>query len=219
MSSSRIEIVTPPVSKNLTTLEAAQSELHLTGQQELQRLEWLIKQASGLVASYCNQPLVRTRYKEIWRRYHYPGFGGWDAPGFGLYLGNRRRPLLLSRMPVVSLFAATVDGIALEVEDIMVEGSGRIHGVWGGGVIAITYDAGYIAADQENTDIPPEIERACLDTISALWYRSKRGDPTLKRDRVDGIGDTEYYDPTVTGNGSVPPSAMQALSNYRRINV
>ena len=221
MSSSKIEVVTPPVSKALTTFEAAQAELHLTNSDELQRIEWLIKQASGLVASYCNQPIVKARYKETWRRYHYPGFGGWDAPGFGLYLGTygNRRPLLLSHFPIKQVVSATCDGVALDIDDIFVEGSGKLQGVWGGGVIAVTYDAGYIAADQPNSDLPPEIERACLDTVSALWYRSRRGDPTLKSERVDGIGTTEYFDPGATGSGPIPLSAMDALSTYRRINV
>lgn len=107
--------------------------------------------------------------------------------------------LLLSRRFVGTISVFTFDGSAMDPADYEVEaGAGVIYrlcdgrpSTWAPGNVAITYQAGFV-------EIPADLALAARTALREAWSGGER-DPLMKRDKVDGVGEQEFW---VGGLGS-----------------
>lgn len=210
---SLLRVVTPPSSSMLTTLDAVRDELGNYDPLSAARMQRLIREASGLVSAFMDCRLAKARYEET--------FG---SPTLCVQAGWRHTsPLTLSVLPVVQIVAVVSGGVTHDASLVTVGADGQLAGWWGRGATVVTYDAGYVVPGQASLSVsstlPADIERACIDTVVALWHRAGRGDPMIRSESVEGVGSTSYLDPASGPAAALPPTAVAALASYRSINV
>lgn len=192
-------LVSAPASTALTTFTAVSDELGTPDQ----RLLGLIDQASSLIGDYLGRELARATVRETFRL-------DWSDDGLA--------PLFLARTPVATISALVDGGAALDVSSLDFDpASGLLHRCRQSHVTVVTYDGGYVLPGQPNRDLPASIERACIDTVVALWHRAGRGDPMIRSESVEGIGATSYLDPASGSAAALPPTAVAILEGYRRL--
>lgn len=90
-----LTVVTPAQSYDLTVLATVKAELGITDRSEDENLTRWIKQASDVIAKYCNRVFAQETVSETFR------------------LATRESNLLLSRYPVVSIAAVQETGETL----------------------------------------------------------------------------------------------------------
>lgn len=190
-------VVTPPASTALTTVGAVAGDLGT----EDPRLASLIDQASGLIIDHIGRDLARATVTETFRA----------QPG-EVVCG----PLILSRTPVAVISALIEGGIAQDLTALDFDPtSGLLYRHTMSCMTVVTYDGGYIMPGQVGRDLPASLERACIDTVVALWWRASRGDPMIRSDSVEGVGSTSYLDPASGSAGALPPTVVAALNSYQ----
>jgi len=159
-----LQILTPATTGNLTTLDTVKQDLKITDSSQDVILNRLILEASSKITSYCR----RTTFgSESLRQIEY---------------GPLPCVVLARDLdPVISL--VTVDGNA--TTDYELDGSllyrmaSNSRTTWESGRILIEYTAGYVLLG----NLPPAVERACLDTIKHLYFNTDR-DAQLKGEKV-----------------------------------
>lgn len=117
--------------------------------------------------------------------------------------GGRDR-LLLHTYPIVTVDAVTINGAALDVTTLDVDGaSGIVYGTFNGGRrgVIVSYTAG-------RTTLPADLRQAVLELVAHLW-ESQRGSAPA----AGGFGDT---DPPPTGTFPGLPYAVQKLIEPHR---
>lgn len=211
-----LEVVTPAVSLLLTTLEAVKTDLEipLSDTSKDAILESLIADVSDEI-QHEFQFFCRQTYLE-------------KLPGYGNYR------LMLSRTPIVSITSVLhnsepVTGYAIENKE-----AGflyrRLGWCWTASVgwkitgyvipnsehseYEVTYVAGYLAADHQNSDMPGEIQRSARETVID-WYKAIGRASDIQSKSVGDLSITY-----VTGNGvkmGIPPRAMSRLEKWRRL--
>lgn len=203
----KVRIVTPPVSTKLTTVLAVQSELHLIEVQDLDRISLLIDQASSIVCDYCARQFAQATVSETI-------YSNWRESDWQYDCGSTQ--IILTRLPVVEIVGIKLNAVPFLYNHLDYdEEAGVLELQSGARDVEVIYKGGYILPGQEGANLPGAIERACIEVAAGLWNRSSRGDPLLKRERVEGIGETEYFDPSVLGQGALSSVAMSALATYR----
>lgn len=219
-----VKVLVPPVSTSLTTLDAVREEIQEYGADA--RLTRLIRQASQLIVGHCGRNFARSRVAETFvmdgglRGGNYNDGAGYR--GYGAMSGSVPGSFSLSLTPIVSLVSIFEDNHETDLSRIDWDTDSGIVHRWGFGYrTVITYDGGYLLPDDPNSTLPSDVERACIDTVSFLWFRSGEGnrDPMIRSETIDGIGSTSYLDPGKTGSASLPPSAVDALTSYLNIRV
>ncbi len=123
--------------------------------------------------------------------------------------------LMLSRRPVTSIISVTIDGEALDADEYEVDpATGLLTRLsddrpicWPCGKIEVQYIAGYATA-------PDDLKLAASKLATSLNAENAK-DPGLKREKVDGVGELEYWvapssDPLLTNEIS------QLLAPYRQ---
>jgi len=193
-----ITVVTSPTTNALTTVETAQRELRLEGQDDLAGLQELIDKASEACAQWCGRP---------------EGFGRSEVTQT-VRARNMRGPIILERDLAPAIVSVTLDGEALTADDYESDGAllyrlvDDERAAWSGKVV-ITYEAGFANL----TTLPHAIESACLLTLA--WMHHLRGENPLERRHDNGLVSISYMD---TANG-IPPAAAELLGPYRRITL
>lgn len=91
--------------------------------------------------------------------------------------------------------------------------SGDVITSWGG-LVEITYSAGWLLPGEEGVNLPATIEHSVLLLIGAIWSAQQR-DPGVKSESVDGISRTDYW-VQGTANRLPDPTAECLLQTYRR---
>ncbi len=192
-------------SSALTTPGAMQAELNDFSQPTLARLAPLIRQASGLVRTAIGREIIRAQVMET------VTLDPCDpCPD----------TIVLSRVPIVEVIAASADGALIDPEGLVLDSeTGILSPASFSSTLSLTYQAGYVAADLRDSDMPGEIERACMDTVVALFFRAGRGDPMIRSESVEGIGSTSYLDPGQGAAAALPPTALAALAGLRFVSV
>lgn len=204
---SSLEILTPAACMDLTILETAKAELGIpdsdTSQDEY--ISGLIKQASGIVADYCNQVFGAEEVLEtFWA----------DAPS--AYV----RSLMLAREPVISIDSVEVDGIVLDPSEYRMASDGHLHRLDTVGMTywvltstaIVTYTAGYVLLD----DLPYGVERAALSLIKG--YASGKGrDPYVRSEEIPGLRTVAYQVGSLGDAESLPPEVVALLRPHRRL--
>lgn len=195
-SGRRTTIITPPTQTALTTPTAIKAELPEAKPSVALRIPGLIEQASGIIVGYLGRDLARATVKDTFYGHH-----------------HHQSVLVLSRTPVASVdtviaAGAEQDGGSLNI-DMM---TGVFYAF--GHQVQVTYDGGYLLPGQQGRDLPYAIERACIDLVLALWWRSGRGDPMIRSESVDGIGSTSYLDPAPGMAAAMPHAVAASLQPF-----
>lgn len=121
--------------------------------------------------------------------------------------------LVLSRRFVTAIASVVEDGVTLTADDYEIErSSGVLRRVsdnmyirWLQAKIVVTYTAGF-------SSMPTDLKHAAELVVRQMSSQTDR-DPMVRRERVDGVGETEYWVGTVDGGDS--PTAM-AVRNLLR---
>src|SRR5262245_46874714 len=179
---SSLEIITPAACLDLTVLDTVKMELGIPISDVSQddQLTVLIKQASGIVADYCNQVFGAEEVLEtVWT----------DAPS------SYERSFMLSREPVISVDSVVIDGATIDPSQYRVASDGHLHRLDTIGmtfwcltsVAEIHYTAGYVLLD----DLPHGIERATLSLIKE-YHAGLGQNPLIRSEEIPGIRRVDY---------------------------
>jgi hypothetical protein len=204
---SSLEVITPAACLDLTVLDTAKAELGIpesdTSQDEF--IATLIKQASGIVADYCNQVFGAEEVEEIF----------WaDAPS------TWARSFMLAREPVISIDSVEVDGLTLDPSAYRMASDGHLHRLDTVGMtywcltstVIVRYTAGYVLLD----DLPYGVERAALSLIRE--YHSGAGrDPRVRSEDIPGLRSVTYQVGRAGDAPTLPPEAVALLRPHRRL--
>jgi len=211
-----LEVLTPAVSLLLTTLEAVKTDLEIP-------LSDTTKDAilNDLIADVSDE--IQREFQFLCRQTYLEKF-----PAYGSYR------LMLSRTPIVSI--TSVQHNSEPITDYAIENREagflyrRLGWCWTASVgwkivgyvipnsehpeYEVTYVAGYLAADQQNSDMPGEIQRSARETVID-WFKSLARASDIQSKSVGDLSITY-----VTGNGAkmaIPPRAMSRLQKWRRL--
>lgn len=206
-------VVTPATAaaKIFVDLATVKSYLGITENNDDAFLNLLRGWVSAEIAGYCNRVFaVETVTDELWpQRDPYP----WLIPG-GV------KPLQLTRFPIIPAgvtsvienAVALVDGTDYRVDyekgQLTRLNSASIYPrQWPPWAISVTYSAGYNPMD-------PPIVDAALRLVNAR--RLSRGrDPYLRQESIPGVLERQFWIPTGTDVGNMPPDVSDILDNYR----
>lgn len=202
-----IEIVTPAACLDLTVLATAKAELGIPSADTSQddQIAVLIKQASGIVAAYCDQVFGEETVTEtFWA----------DAPS------EWARSFMLEREPVTEIVNVVIDGATLDPSEYRMSTDGHLHRIGSTGVCqwawtseaVITYTAGYVLLD----DLPYGVERAALLLIKG-YYLGIGGDPRIRSEDIPGVRSVTYALGSATEAATMPPDVAALLKPYRRL--
>lgn len=130
------------------------------------------------------------------------------------------RYLRMSRRPIVSVASIVLDGTTLDDTGYEIDArQGRIYRLsddassyWSGTKATVVYDAGWAT-------VPSDLKLAASKLARMLWSEdgpNARSDPNLKRQRVEGVGEREYWvapasDPLMSGE------IRELLAPYREM--
>jgi hypothetical protein len=201
-----LTVLVKPTLTDMTTVNAVSLELDDTSDRMFLRGPSLISQASWMIRKYIGRELARQQVIETFT---------WE-------LGDDYRGIpqdyLLTGFPIVSIDGVICDGTTWTTDDYWVNlDTGSFGAVKWGIDTSVTYTFGWIMPSQPNADLPPDLERACIDTVSALWHRPERGDPMIRMDRVEGVGLTSYFDSQKSDGMGLPQSVLAILESYRAV--
>lgn len=206
-----IDVISPAVCMDLTTLATAKAELGIPALDTTYdaQIAVLIKQASSVVSAYCEQVFGQeTVAQTFWTDYP----SEWVSS------------FMLARDRVVDVASVDVDGTILDPSEYRLATDGHIHrinNISGGSCLwtwtqeaVITYTAGYVLLDS----LPYGVERAVLTMIKD--YHSGVGrDPRVRAEDIPGVRNVTYW---VGGMGAgnqastLPPDVIALLAPYRR---
>jgi hypothetical protein len=202
-------VITPAPTIDLTTLDAAKTELRVSGSAQDATILDLIRQASDAIADYCGQPFGRELVEQT-----------------EIDMGGRSA-LVLERTLAPAIESVTAGGSSLDASAWVLDGAilrfpgGHYGGHDGGhdgarywGPVIVRYSAGFELV----AGLPYAVERACLITVAA-WYGARGRDPLLRGETVEGVGSFTYATPAAAaaGDSMLPGDAEKAVRRYRRI--
>lgn len=201
-----LEIVTPAVSQDLTVLATVKQELGiatLVTTHDAKIQNW-IKQASDAISRHCNRVFGQETVKQT------------------IFLDRELRDLVLDRIPVDTIAEVKVDDVALATTDYLVgpqDGilnrlSSGAMSCWSCGKIEISYVGGFTLL----SELPYDIERACISMVTALYMQSGR-DPLAKRIEIPGVMTTDYWVGGTGRPGELPPDVEALIAPYRSMRV
>lgn len=208
---SSITVSTAPASVEMTTLATARDELGIAGTGSDARIQRYIREASARIVGYCGRDFASAVLVETFRP---------DPCG---RLGQDLDCLLLSRTPVASIASVAEDGAAVDASgyelaadtgELWRIGSSGERTAWSGTVATVTYRGGYAMV----TDLPEELEAACLELVRLAWFQRQR-DPSLRSESVPGVRDAAYQIGTPGGADGLPDTVRAVLDRYRRLTV
>ncbi len=198
-----VTIVTGAASTDLTTVAAVKDELGITGTSEDEKILTWIRQASSMIAGYCNRVFAEETLSEQFR------------------LTREEAVLQLRRWPVSSITSITQD------EDDPLDGdtdyefdpdTGQVWRLisdirvsWAAQKIVVVYVAGYELLGE----LPYEIERAAISLVK-LYRSSATRDPMLKSESIPDVWEGTYWVGAPPGGG-LPPEVTVLIDPYREI--
>lgn len=196
-----LTVITPAKSYDLTTVAAVKAEMGITDRDDDAVLSRYIKQASDAVAQYCNRVFPLETVSETFRAAPIPA-------------GYRQSAVMLQRYPVTEVVSVSESGSLLDPSLYEIDADdGTLHRLgdsgnsacWSSGTLIIVYTAGFAIPG----GLPNGVERATIQLVKQYAGAGDR-DPSVKSERVDGAGTTEYFDGDPTG---LPPD-VQGLLNF-----
>lgn len=202
-----LTVTTAAADLALLTLAETKAAVGVTGTSQDPALETLRQRVAAIVAAECNvapagvDPV--TLRQETLREVLRPR------------LVTSR--VLLSRRPVVSVDAVVVDGVTLAGSDYEVDKAGAIlcrlvndtPAAWLPGKIVVDYVAGW-------DTVPDGLKLAAAKMSLLIWSENGPAprDPSIKRERVDGVGEIERWVGPDT-DPAFPQEVKDLLRPYR----
>lgn len=207
MQSTSQEVVVPPASRDLTTLDVLREELEITDHKSDARLARWIHDASEQVVDFLGRDLAEQTTLETF----------FQATTFHTRVAHR---LLLRQWPVTAVNSIVIDGISWDPsfylvrkpqgEVVNLDMYGR-PSVWRGYRIEVNYTAGFELIGA----LPRAIERATLLLLRS-WFAARSRDPSLRSESVAGIVTQTWFDPTaVRAGAAMPPEAAALLEPFK----
>lgn len=132
-------------------------------------------------------------------------------------LKSEHGSIILARRPVVEITSATFsdDSVDYEVDaaaGILRQVSGDAYINWGIGPVEVVYSAGYAT-------VPDDLKYAAMRFVQSEISVASR-DPTLKRLKIEGVSEREWWVPDNPNNDSiVPPDVMDILIRGGFVNM
>ncbi len=197
-----LEILSAAANSDLTTLATAKRELGVADATQDAHIADLIREASDLVAQWCNRS----------------GFGRQTLRQTERLAGPVD-VLVLQRDLGVLVSSVTEDGLALSAGEYERGGvlvyrlRGDVRVPWTARMVVAEYDAGFVLPD----DVPPALERACLDLLAGLWHGQGR-DPAVRNETTEGVGAVGYFEHRAD-TLPLAPDRLAALERYRRFHL
>jgi hypothetical protein len=205
---SKLAILTPAVSRDLTTLETARAELGLTeadtsADDDIMRM---IHEMSSVVVGYCGQSFAEETVEETF----WP-----ETCGEGL------DSVVLSRAPISTVTSVELDGSELSTGDFEIDEQKAILYFLRNGCacacrwfrsLVVTYSAGYPLLD----GLPEAIERATLIMIKDQ-YNSIGRDPSMRSETIPGVH--SYTLGGADSSTSISSAVAGLLDPYRRYSI
>ena len=197
-----LELLSAAATGDLTTLATAKRELGVTDAGQDARITDLIREASDLVAQWCNRS----------------GFGR-ETLRQTERLASPTDVLLLQRDLGVLVSSVTEDGAALTTGEyergdmLLYRLRDGVRVPWSARTVIVEYQAGFVLPDEA----PPALERACLDLVAGLWHGQGR-DPAVRNETTEGVGAVGYFEHRAD---TLPLAAdrLAALERYRRFHL
>lgn len=205
-------ILVDPESTDMTILETVKEELNKDDNADDAKLGRYIRQASLAIQRHLNRNLARAEVTDSFRM----NGNSWSG------LSSNPSPLLLSHYPLVDINSVVVDGAPLDESEFEIDdASGRIWRVtsegtrisWGSKV-----DISYVGGYEMLTNLPEDLEQACIMLVVGNWFRSGR-DPLVRQESIPGVADFSYWVGGIGDNGALPPDVLALIEPYRYIAV
>src|SRR5579885_1641613 len=228
-----LETVVPvanAAARQLTTVANVKAMLGITDTSSDTLLGQLIDRVSGQIAGYCrlardvvgNRPTLGAEsLRATW-------YAPTDFPNYVEFRNvneYRRGPALYLpwRVPITAIIGVIEDGtdLVLGTDYKFIGGfSGRLERLdaqgrpafWSPNAIVVEFDCGWSLP----TDVPPEIEAACIDQIRYVFLGRKR-DPAIRSEAVQEVATVSYSVPggDAIGDSGLLPNVEAALQDYR----
>lgn len=130
----------------------------------------------------------------------------------------RREAVKLARRPIASITSVTYCGALLGASDYEVDTSAGLmwrlsadcRVCWSAGKLVVVYIAGW-------QTVPHELKLAAAKLASAIYQEGTR-DPNLKRVRIEGLSEREYWVPP-TSDPLIPSEVADLLSAFINISL
>lgn len=208
---SKLEVIIPAYTQDLTVLETAQVELGVAETDTTMdaQIVALIHQVSAAIGSYCG----RVFGEETVRETFWP-----SACAEGI------DSIVLDRTPVSFAVGVELDGQELGTGDFdLDEGKGILYFQRGGCAcscrwfrsLVVTYQGGYPLLDS----VPFDLERAALILIKDQFYAVGR-DPNLRSETIPGVHSFTFGDASsATSRNMMNPEIAGLLDPYRRFPI
>jgi len=208
-----IEVLVPPATTKLTTLDTVKAELGIADNTQDALLNTLIEQASSFIKNYCEREFGRATYREF-------------VPSYG------NQYLVLSQTPIQSVeYIKLMDYEIPQSNYLILKDKGMIYSRYGWSweillygktvtsipipgseipIYEVKYTAGYVLPS-ETTDgerLPTIIERVCIDLVKIYYYSAQRD---------VSIGSERFGDYSVTYKENRIMEIANILDSYRRV--
>lgn len=196
-------------SHDLTVVAALKEELKIPARDKSKdaRLLSLIRQATDRINAECGRPFGRERVSQTF----------WLDPC------ESANVLVLQRRPVVGAVVSVTEGETL-IEATQYALRDAAQGLlarasspwswsgssWTNGQIVVVYDGGYMLLNE----LPPALERACLD-LAAYYYHTSGRDQTVTAINIPDVGSRNYASPVP--DQTLPQSVRDHLRPYRKV--
>ncbi|CCJ07093.1 phage associated protein [Methylocystis sp. SC2] len=200
-------ISAPASDRNLLTLEELRAALDLDGTESDAKLLSIGLEISDAIANACRVPVDGVIPATLRR----------ETIIDTMRLCRDQEQLIMTRRFVDTISNITVNGIALDPAEFEVDkaaglarrlSSSGYYACWPSGIIVMTYTAGF-------ETVPSALKDAAKLELVARWSLSDR-DPAIKRDRTQGLGETEYFPSSSeeTDSPLISPDARAKISSY-----
>lgn len=201
-----VTVTTPASRTRLSSVANGRIEIGVSDASQDAWLGAAIDRASGIIARYTGRVWGVEAVSEVFRFGWEPGVGpaSQTVAPYGTPLNIQRRPLTLSRIPVLSspVVAVTENGTALTLgTDFEIDAAaglayrlrGGNRGWWGVPTITVAYSAGYVLPEDPSPTLPAEVEGVCLTLVRQAWDMKSRG-ARVVMDQAEGVGQVRYAD-------------------------
>ncbi len=207
-----LSVVTKAPKTGLTTLSTVKSALNISGTAQDPYLTLLIDQASTFVCDYLGVAQAEDGTKTL----------GHETLQETFLLRECRSLIQLARVPIIAVTSIVEDDShALSQDDYMLTKAtgfirrmrGSAPGLWHTHKVTVSYSAGWVLPDEEDSNLPAAIQAAVIDII-----KNERSARTRSADvKVEDIPDvmrTEYFANIMNTPGAVSPQTAAKLDPY-----
>ena len=201
----KTDVIVAATTRDLTILDTVKSELGITTIDHDAWLQTKIQQASDIIAKACKRQFQQETL----------------ADHFCIDWCERAGPLILSRIPVVSVDSilennVVVDASGYDVDQVAGRVWRRVANAysswnWLSGEVVVQFVGGY----ELLPTLPYDLEQACLLLIKQSWFAKSR-DPLVRSVSIPGVASYDYW---VGSNaehrgGGFPPEVAQLIAPY-----